>query len=323
MGPPKIPAQFHFSTDAFPERERLTAWREVFGRAVCNLDINPLARDGFRCEANVCQVPGLGVMFATSSAVQLCHSQELIKDDDLSFMAAPTCRWTATQLGRSSECGPGDGVLMDNSEVGSLTLSAASRFVTFRVPRAAIEPLVPDLGATVARAIPAANVALRLLVSYLASAFDTDALITPELRQFTVAHVYDLLAVALGATREATETAKGRGIRAARLRAIKADILRHLKQQKLSIGAVAIRHGITPVYVRKMFESEGTSFSEFVLEQRLDLARQMLTDPCFADRTIAIVAWEAGFGDLSYFNQTFRRRFGRTPSDMRAEARPL
>lgn len=28
-------------------------------------------------------------------------------------------------------------------------------------------------------------------------------------------------------------------------------------------------------------------------------------------------AFEAGFGDLSYFNPSFRRRFGMTPSDVR------
>jgi AraC-like DNA-binding protein len=36
---------------------------------------------------------------------------------------------------------------------------------------------------------------------------------------------------------------------------------------------------------------------------------------------VSSVAFEVGFGDLSYFNRTFRRRFGATPSDVRA-ARP-
>lgn len=322
MEPPKtIAAQFQFSTDAFPERERLTAWREVFGRTVCNLDIEPLDRERFHSEATICQLPGLGVLFASSSAVHLRHTRELIKDDDLSFMAAPTCAFTASQLGRSPECGPGDGVLMDNAEVGSMRLAAASRFITFRVPRAAIEPLVSDLGAAVARVVPATNVALRLLVSYLASALDTEALATAELQQLAVTHVYDLLAVALGATRDAGEIGRGRGIRAARLRRIKADILAHLKQHGLSIGAVAIRHGITPVYIRKLFEGDGTSFSEFVLDQRLARAHHMLGDARSAERTIAEVALEAGFGDVSYFNRAFRRRYGASPSDVRAALR--
>jgi AraC-like DNA-binding protein len=44
----------------------------------------------------------------------------------------------------------------------------------------------------------------------------------------------------------------------------------------------------------------------------------MLTDPQLADRSITSVAFDAGFGDLSYFNRVFRRRFGGTPSEIRA-----
>ena len=36
---------------------------------------------------------------------------------------------------------------------------------------------------------------------------------------------------------------------------------------------------------------------------------------------IADIALESGFADLSQFNRAFRRRFGDTPSGMRAEAR--
>jgi AraC-binding-like domain len=102
---------FRFSTDAFPERERIAAWREIFGRTVVNLDIEPLNPDGFRAEAAVCQLPGLGVLRASSAAVHLHHTRNLIVNDDLSFMAAPTCPYTASQHGRDPVLGPGDGVL--------------------------------------------------------------------------------------------------------------------------------------------------------------------------------------------------------------------
>jgi AraC-like DNA-binding protein len=318
--PPKRAAQFHFSTDAFPERERVTAWREVFGRTVVNLDIEPLDAHGFRCEATVCQLPGLGVLFASSGAVHLSHPKELIRDDDLSFMAAPTCQGAASQLGRNPALAPGDGVLMSNADVGSITLASTSRFTTFRVPRAALAPLLPDLGAAIARLVPAGNTALRLLVGYLATALDAEALVTPELGQLAVTHVYDLLAVALGGTRDAMEMARGRGVRAARLHAIKHDVLANLTERDLSLDALAKRHGISPVYIRKLFETENTSFSQFVLEQRLMQAHRMLSDSRFADRTIGMLALEAGFGDLSYFNRSFRRRYGASPSDVRTQA---
>jgi AraC-like DNA-binding protein len=54
-----------------------------------------------------------------------------------------------------------------------------------------------------------------------------------------------------------------------------------------------------------------------VLEQRLLRAHRILCDLRFADFAIGAVAIEVGFNDVSYFNRTFRRRFGQTPSDVR------
>lgn len=67
-----------------------------------------------------------------------------------------------------------------------------------------------------------------------------------------------------------------------------------------------------------MFAAEGTSFSEYLLVERLAQAHRLLGDRRFANRTISGIAFELGFGDLSYFNRTFRRHYGMTPSDVRA-----
>jgi AraC-like DNA-binding protein len=310
----------HFSTEAFPERERVAAWREVFGRTVVSLDIEPLNAERFHAEATVWQLPGLGVLHASSDSVHLRHSRELIVDDDLSIMATTTTPYAVSQHGRNPVLAAGDGVLMNNAEVGSMTLASPSRFTTFRVPVAAIAARVGDVGAAVARPIPAGSMALRLLVSYLASMLDAEAMMTPELQQLAVAHVHDLLALALGATRDSAEIAMGRGVRAARLRAAKAFVMRQLGRHDLSAATVAAELGVAPRYVDMLFETEGESFSEFVLGQRLLRAHGMLTDPQCAGRSIRTIAFDVGFGDMFHFNRTFRRRFGGTPSEVRSRA---
>jgi AraC-like DNA-binding protein len=201
-----------------------------------------------------------------------------------------------------------------------MRLASASRFITFRVPVAAIASHVPDIGAAVARPIPAGSAALKLLVGYLASTLDSEALITPELQQLAVTHVHDLLAVVLGATRDATELATGRGVRAARVRAAKAFIMQQLGHHDLSAATVAAHLGVTPRYVHMLFATEPESLSEFVLARRLVRAQCALADPRFVGHPISTIAFEAGFGDLSHFNRTFRRRFGMTPSEVRARA---
>jgi AraC-like DNA-binding protein len=173
------------------------------------------------------------------------------------------------------------------------------------------------------RPIPPDAETLRLLASYADLVRQMPALENPELRAL-LEHVRDLMARALGvagnvaASDGSRQSAKGGGMRAARLNAIKADILAHLGARDVSLGAVAARQGISAIYMRKLLESEDTSFTQFVLGERLARARRLLSDPHFADRTIAVLALEAGFGDLSYFNRAFRRRYGAAPSDMRA-----
>jgi AraC-like DNA-binding protein len=122
------------------------------------------------------------------------------------------------------------------------------------------------------------------------------------------------------ASRDAVRVQNG-ALRAARLSAIKADILDNLRQPTLSIHAVAHRHGISARYIRQLFAADGASFADFVLERRLAAVHLMLSDVRFADRTISAIAFEVGFGDVSEFSRVFRRRYGVTPSDVREAAR--
>jgi AraC-like DNA-binding protein len=112
------------------------------------------------------------------------------------------------------------------------------------------------------------------------------------------------------------EIAAGRGLRIARLRAIKSDIARNLAGD-VTAAALSVRHRLSARYIRKLFEGENTSLSQYVLGQRLTRVHRMLADPRYASRAIADVAFSVGFGDLSTFNREFRRRFGVRPSDVR------
>ena len=70
----------------------VTAWRELVGRSIVNVDIEPLEAGRLRAEATACLLPGLGLIFAYSDAHRCNHPRELIKNDDLSFMAVSAPR---------------------------------------------------------------------------------------------------------------------------------------------------------------------------------------------------------------------------------------
>jgi AraC-like DNA-binding protein len=102
---------------------------------------------------------------------------------------------------------------------------------------------------------------------------------------------------------------------------IKEDIANRLDQPGLSVAIIAARHRIKPRWVQRLFESEGKTFTEYVLAQRLVRAYRLLTDPRHANQKVSTIALDVGFGDLSYFNRAFRRRYGMTPSELRPAAR--
>lgn len=174
-----------------------------------------------------------------------------------------------------------------------------------------------EIDAAVLRSIPRGTGMLNLLRGYADALFDDPVLRAPDVRQLLVTQLCDLVAVTLGATRDAAAAAEGRGIRAARLRAIKTDIEASLAEGDLSPVSVARRQNVLDSYIRKLFEGEQTSFSEFVLLRRLLRAHRPLVDPRRANQGIASTAFEAGFGDLSYFNRAFKRFYGATPSEIR------
>jgi AraC-like DNA-binding protein len=178
--------------------------------------------------------------------------------------------------------------------------------------------LVPDLDDVLSRRIVPRTEALQYLMGYVgfleAQQIPADA----ELARATALHMRDLFALALGASRDAAVVAEGRGLRAARLQAMKRYIADNLSDGNLTVRAVAARHRVTPRYVQRLFESEGTTFSEYVLDQRLACVHRMLPDPRYAGWTVSAIALEAGFGDVSYFNRRFRHRFGASPTQCRA-----
>jgi AraC-like DNA-binding protein len=107
---------------------------------------------------------------------------------------------------------------------------------------------------------------------------------------------------------------------AARLRAAKIYTIENISSREISVGGVALHLGVTQRYLQRLFELDGTTFSAFLLGQRLARAHRMLCEPQSVQRPVSTIAYDAGFGDLSYFNRCFRRLYGATPKDIREAA---
>ena len=278
-------ASFRFSTDGLPEGERAKAVRELYERTTVPGKIEPLEplpNCSIRADIAKRTLPGLGVMSGTLCGLrQAARPRGAVSSNEDDLVLAVNLRGNSIAQQGDRELRLADGDAL-------LATRGAEGFAIVRPTS------VRFIGMRVPRR------AIAPLVGRL---------------------VHDLIAATVGATRDALASAERRGIRAARLRAMMADITVNLDDCDLKVADVAQRQRVTTRYVHKLFEREGLTFSAFVLDRRLSRAHRFLSEPRLADLKISSVAFDVGFGDLSYFNRVFRRRYGATPSEIRRAAK--
>jgi AraC-like DNA-binding protein len=297
-----------FTTRTIPPHRRRDALHALAERGL--VPVRPLAGHTATVELVKWRLPDLSIMSGTFAGVS--HGGDRA-DGDVFFGINVGGTGHARQDRHRVTIEPGSAVLAD-PRGGRFTIDRPdpNRLVGMRLPRRTL-----GLGAdpVTLRVVPAGTPALLLLTRYVAAMDEhvADSLAHPFAR-----HLAELIALSLRPPGTDPPPAAVPGIRAARLCAIKADIDRHLTDGSLTAAAVAARHRISTRYLHKLFADDALTFSRFLLDRRLDLAHARLRDPRFTAATVSRIASDAGFGDLSYFNRTFRRRFGRTPSDVRA-----
>ncbi len=320
--PPPDFRMLQFASGDYPERMRLAAWQDVLARKLINAGVTAVASDKpfgatvrLRAQANF-RIAG-GVVDGSHNRLQASKSEEDIADVALLICVAGEV--VASYGGREQVLHENDAILFSCCEPGDYSWRNRAEVILLRTPRAALEPLASGLQDIAGRLVSSETDMLRLLIRYVATLFSSGAFaMTPGADRIVASHVCDLVALSLGASRDSAARTMGRGRHAARLRIIKADILRNLARFDLNIAKLAAAHHLSPRAVQRLFEGEGTTLSAFVLERRLQRAYRILCDDRFAGRSISSIAFESGFSELSYFNRSFRKQFGASPSDIRA-----
>ncbi|MDH7795535.1 MULTISPECIES: AraC family transcriptional regulator [unclassified Beijerinckia] len=312
--------QLAITSAHFPGSDYIEAFRETYGRTVMQLDIEPLPGHPLDLNFNITGFADFGLAVGHISPTRNRHTTAMIDNDDIVLVFSPQGHGSLHQIGRDVTLRDGEAAFVSNGIPGTFYGHAHSRMYNLRFNRKRLDVLTGDVEAALVKLIQPDNPTLKLLTRYTRVVTEAETLTSPDLRRAVSTHMHDLAALLLGATRDGAMEAKQRGVRAARMRAIKDDIASHLLARDLSVDALTRRHGISPRSIRALFNEEGTTFTDYVLSQRLARVHRLLCDPGCTVWTISAIAYDTGFGDLSYFNHAFRRRYGATPSDIRAAA---
>ena len=295
-------------------------WREELCRRTFRVDIQPGAGDTIDCKLQVSLLGGVMMAVASGSSAEISRTRETLKDgyDGLSLVIATSGRILLRHEEQSIELSDSQMGLGDMSVLCGTRMSNDCEAKAIRIPRSLLLTICPKaedrLGMVLGGQAPIREAILR----YHALAANVGPHTDVVGQHLMAQHMVDLIALLLGTDADRTELASYRGHSAARLDLMRADVIANLSRGDLTIYSVAQKAGVSPRNAQRIFEQTGTTFTEFLLEQRLLLVRKLLLDPLNRWRKVSDLAHSAGFPDVSYFNRVFRRRFGVTPSDMRS-----
>ncbi|MBF56459.1 MAG: AraC family transcriptional regulator [Halomonas sp.] len=313
-------AYITFSTSNYPEAERLEASQDIYA-AMANIDVSLPRGNAPEIETRIRLLPGISIALIKTSPLTVKRRSRQIQDgnDDFALLLNPAGRsaWRSELDGVGEiECLPGAGCFSFNDRPGSIEFHGNRTYMlNICFSRALLGPLVNDLEN--ARKSPH----LSRETFYLLAQCATDLVREPGPKDPSIIaetnQLLDLAALSVGASRDIEITARHRGLKQARLRAVKADLRISAWHGDTSLSWLAKRHGVSPGYIRAMFEQEGQSFTDYLLGIRLERVFRCLRSPAHAHKKVADIIYDAGFNNPSWFYRAFRRRFGLTPGEAR------
>ncbi|WP_137932662.1 helix-turn-helix transcriptional regulator [Mesorhizobium comanense] len=219
------------------------------------------------------------------------------------------------QDGRTIEAEPGDFLFVSGELPYDWYLPEGGRLDCGSLPAGAFRVPGATLSRLMLRPIPRTFPPLQLLITYGAYLLMRGPHSAGE-AEMANAHFNEILPLVVAYLEAPPAPDRDR------LLPVKRYIDDHLRDGDLDVSRVAGVLNVTPRYVQKLFQREGTTFSKYLLERRLAEARKLLLRNGPA-RPIGATAYDVGFGDISYFNRTFRKRYGVAPSAVRERAESI
>jgi AraC-like DNA-binding protein len=309
-----------WSSDAVPERERFSAWREACCQRVYAITPERENRNGFRGRITGHRFGGIDLVELECEGHRVQRRREDIaqatSDTYYVYQQLANHAWF-NQSGRELMAEPGDVVVADPNIPFSTGATADFDFRLWRVPRAMLDPLLPVPGRLTMTHLRRRDAMGNLLSGFLGNLGNQIGTLDRQAEEGIIDNVVRLVAVGLGAS---VRRARGRQA----LRAVKLDralryIDRHLSDPGLSPPRAASALGMSVRALHMLFEERGVSFGQAVKSRRLEQIRSLLLDPA-TERSVTDIALAWGFSDLSTFYRAFGALYGKTPGQMRRRA---
>ena len=262
-----------------PEGPDYEAWREEFCRRFCQLDAETATAERIECTVEISQVGSLSFGTAHGSSGSFLRTRSLLSDghDDLVLLTAIKGEALAVQRGHSIELRPSEMCLTSLDHIGESRLSEGGRYTALRMPRRDLMAISKNIEDKIAKPLEASAALKNFIGGYYALCAGTAPALDLTSQHAMARQMMELVALLAETGGDVPSRHPATAYGAARLQLIQAQVLENLDDCGLTIASVARRACMSPRQVQRLFQQTGSTFSEFVLEQRLLLAHRRLS----------------------------------------------
>lgn len=211
---------------------------------------------------------------------------------------------------------PGDLMLVNSALAFDVAHPAPWRLLIWNLPREALAPMLaaPDRG--VPHHICGGDGLGTVLGAYARALTTRADRIDAMPQRSLLMHLCGLVALAVGASPSALESRR-ETYRAVRREQILTYVETHLHDPRLTAQRVANELQMSPRWLHALCKDGEISFAAWVVRRRLEECRKLLDSPAHDHLSIAAIAFQSGFNDLSTFNRRFHAHYGMSPRDAR------
>ncbi|MBI1169828.1 helix-turn-helix domain-containing protein [bacterium] len=305
-----------FTTDDYRGAARADHWNAVIADAYFPLDLTFRDASAFSGRLEMQQVGVVSLSRLQTQPVQYERHRRHIA-------GAPEEQYLITiprqapvefyQLGREVRCDPGGFLLERGDEPYRFAYSSANDLCVLKVAKSHLADKLRSPDRYCAQVFNGRE-GIGSLFTTMAQQIHAQA---PEAGNAAVLgrHLIELLALALDSGSD-VQGGAGSSVRAAHLHRAEETIRKNLANPNLSPEAVAEAIGISKRYLHELFAGENMTVSQFIREQRLQAARDLLQMP--NPGPMSDIAYRFGFADQAQFSRLFKAMFGQTPTGYRA-----
>jgi AraC-like DNA-binding protein len=312
----------HFWSDDISPSLRAIAWQEVLSRKLLKAEVKALSEEPLQVDASLRALHGFRFGVGLFGPSINRRTSEIVATDSDDFYLMVNLEGKLTILLANTEItlNEGDACFLACASEVSFVRRTVGRQLCARFEHRVATAKMPNIDSYAGTIVRRGSEPLRFLTSYLRDLDDNQTLSTPELRDLIVGQVFEILTLMLRAVSAATRPAVYKNSGTDRFIVTKKYILDNLDRRDLSIAQVSSTSGLSSRQIQRFFKVENTTFSEFILINRLQRAHAALTDARQIYRSIGDIALCGGFNDISYFNRAFRRHYGASPTAIRQSA---